>query len=542
MNENRDQWARLPEISGGNSAEAAGLNPGDILRIAKRRRWSIILGFAVVFAIAAAVALLLPPVYRASATILIEEQEIPADFVMATVTSFAEQRLQQINQRIMSTTRLLEVIEQFDLYKQMRAKRTNEEVIEQMRADVKLRQISAEVMDRRTGRPTTATIAFSLAYQGKDSPATIQKVANVLVSLFLEENLQVRERQTAETSKFLEDELRRVREELALVEKALSDYKEQHINDLPELLQLNVQQLGNTERSIERMDEQLRSQKTQVGYLQTQLANLSPFLENTDRGQLRLLETELATLRARFSEVHPDVVKTAGAVRALKAKIADKSNGAPIDPEEPDNPAYVTLSSQLSAAQSELASLTNQIAEQKRVARRYEQRIEATPKVEREYRLIAAEQANLKAKSDDLMHKVMEAKVAQGLEKGQKGERFTLIDPPRMPERPFKPNRMAIVLIGLVLGIGAGVGWAALREFNDRSVHDAATLVDGTGWPVLGEIPAIVTRRDRQRIRIRRMVSVSATCLLIVAGLIVFHLWVMDLNVFWAKVGRRLPI
>ena len=542
MNENRDQWARLPEISGGNSAEAAGLNPGDILRIAKRRRWSIILGFAVVFAIAAAVALLLPPVYRASATILIEEQEIPADFVMATVTSFAEQRLQQINQRIMSTTRLLEVIEQFDLYKQMRAKRTNEEVIEQMRADVKLRQISAEVMDRRTGRPTTATIAFSLAYQGKDSPATIQKVANVLVSLFLEENLQVRERQTAETSKFLEDELRRVQEELALVEKTLSDYKEQHINDLPELLQLNVQQLGNTERSIERMDEQLRSQKTQVGYLQTQLANLSPFLENTDRGQLRLLETELATLRARFSEVHPDVVKTAGAVRALKAKIADKSNGAPIDPEEPDNPAYVTLSSQLSAAQSELASLTNQIAEQKRVARRYEQRIEATPKVEREYRLIAAEQANLKAKSDDLMHKVMEAKVAQGLEKGQKGERFTLIDPPRMPERPFKPNRMAIVLIGLVLGIGAGVGWAALREFNDRSVHDAATLVDGTGWPVLGEIPAIVTRRDRQRIRIRRMVSVSATCLLIVAGLIVFHLWVMDLNVFWAKVGRRLPI
>jgi polysaccharide chain length determinant protein (PEP-CTERM system associated) len=541
MNDHRDQYARLPEIPGGPAGEPPALNPGDILRIAERRRWSIFLGFAVVFAITAAVALLLPPVYRASATILIEEQEIPADFVTATVTSFAEQRLQQINQRIMSTTRLIEVIEQFDLYKQMRAKKTNEEVIDQMRADVKLRQISAEVMDRRTGRPTTATIAFSLAYQGKDSPATIQKVTNVLVSLFLEENLQVRERQTAETSKFLEDEMRRVQEELALVEKRLSDFKEQHINDLPELLQLNIQQLGNTERSIERMEEQLRSQKTQEGYLQTQLANISPFLENTDRGQLRLLETELATLRARFSEAHPDVIKTDGAVKALRAKIAAKADG-PVDPMEPDNPAYITLSSQLAAAQSELSSLVNQIAEQKRVRKQYERRLEATPKVEREYRLLTAEQANLKTKSDDLMHKVMEAKVAQGLEKGQKGERFTLIDPPRLPERPFKPNRMAIVLIGLVLGIGAGVGWAALREFSDRSVHDAATLASGTGLPVLGEIPAIVTRRERSRIRIRRMVSASATCLIIVAGLIVFHFWVMDLNVFWAKLGRRLPI
>jgi hypothetical protein len=136
----------------------------------------------------------------------------------------------------------------------------------------------------------------------------------------------------------------------------------------------------------------------------------------------------------------------------------------------------------------------------------------------------------------------MEAKVAQGLEKGQKGERFTLIDPPQMPERPFKPNRMAIMLIGLVLGTGAGVGCAALREFSDRSVHDATILADGTGWPVLGEIPVIVTSGDLRRMRIRRIVSVSATCLIIIAGLIVFHLWVMDLNVLWAKVGRRLPM
>jgi polysaccharide chain length determinant protein (PEP-CTERM system associated) len=458
------------------------------------------------------------------------------------VTSFAEQRLQQINQRIMSTTRLLEVIERFDLYKKMRQKRTTEEVIDQMRADVKLRQISAEVVDRRTGRPTTATIAFSLAYQGKDSPETIQKVANVLVSLFLEENLQVRERQTAETSKFLEDEMHRVQEELALVEKRLSDYKERHINELPELLQLNIQQLGNTDRSLERMEEQLRSYKTQEGYLRTQLANLSPFMENTDRGQLKILETELATLRSRLSDAHPDVLKTTAAVKALKAKISTNADENEIDPEEPDNPAYITLASQLAATQSEITSMVNQMADQSRVRKQYEQRIEATPRVEREYRLLTAEQTSLKTKVDDLMAKAMEAKVAHGLEREQKGERFTLIDSPRLPERPFKPNRMAILLIGLVLGVGAGVGYAALCEFGDRSVHDVGALAAGTGLPVLGAIPVIMTIGDHRRIKIRRMAAASAVGLVLIVGVLAFHFWVMDLNVFWAKLGRRFPL
>lgn len=535
-----------PEITGDGleriGAPGTAISPGDYLKIAKRRKWSFLLPFFLVLAMSVAVALLLPPKYRSSATILIEEQEIPTDFVTATVTSFAEQRLQQIHQRIMSTAKLLEIIERFDLYKKMRDKRTTEEVINQMREDVRLDQISTEVMDRRTGRATVVTIAFSLSYESKDSPDAVQRVANRLVSLFLQENLEVRERQSAEASRFLEDETRRVKKELTEIEMALSKFKEKHINELPELLQVNIQGLSNSERSIERLEEQLRSIKEREEYLQTQLANLSPFLENSDRSRLQSIETELVALKTKFSDDHPDVVKTKAEIAALKNKMTSDRGENQSHPDESDNPAYVTLASQLASAQSEIRSIQNQIAEYRRTKAVYAARIESTPRVERQYQELSGRQMNIQTKYNDLMQKHMEAEVAQGLEKGQKGERFTLIDPPRLPEKPFKPNRLAIMLIGVVLGVGTGVGWAALREFADQSVRSSERLALSTGFPVLGQVPNILTLRDRRRIMIRRIASIATAMLVVVAGIAVFHLFVMDLDVFWTKLGRKLML
>lgn len=521
---------------------APALAPGDVLKIIQRRKLWLILPFLCATVIAVALVLFLPPKYRSTATILIEEQEIPADFVMATVTSFAEQRLQQINQRLMSTTNLLEIIERFDLYKKMRAKRTTEEVIEQMRKDVRLKQISTEVMDRRTGRPTVATIAFSLSYAGEDSPDTVQKVANVLVSLFLKENLEVRERQTAETSEFLEIEMQRVRKELAAVELTLSEFKEKHINELPELLQVNVQGLNNCDRSIERLEEQLRSFKEREGYLQTQLANLSPFMENSDRKRLQLLETELVELKTRYSEDHPDVVKNKAEILALKAKMAADISQRDSDPNDPDNPAYITLASQLAGNRSEIQSIYNQLEDYKNNKAAYEARIENSPRVEREYKELSGRQMNIQEKHNDLMRKHMEAKVAHGLEKGQKGERFTLIDPPRLPEKPFKPDRRAIILIGMVLGVCAGAGCTFLMEFADQSVRSEKKLSLSTGFPVLGQVPNIMSQKDRRRVFIRRLASGTTAFLVVVIGVTAFHFLVMDLNVFWAKLGRKMMV
>ena len=143
------------------------MTPGDYLDILKRRMWSLILPFLIIVIIAAGVAVMLPSVYRSTATILIEEQDIPQDFVMTTVTSFAEQRMQQIEQRIMSFSRLVEIIERAGLYPELKDKKTTEEIVEKMREDTLLEPVSAEIIDRRTGRPATATIALPFPMKAK---------------------------------------------------------------------------------------------------------------------------------------------------------------------------------------------------------------------------------------------------------------------------------------------------------------------------------------------------------------------------------------
>ena len=257
----------------------------DYFTIVKRRKWSLILPAVSVFLCAAIVALALPSIYKSTSTILIEEQDIPADFVMTTVTSYAEQRLQSIYQRIVSFSRLLEIVNRFNLYPELKEKWTTEEIVDKMREDIVLEPISAEMVDRRTGRSADATIAFSLSYEGKN-PGTVQRVANMLTSLFLEENLRVREKQTKETSEFLENEMEKVKADLSKLEAKMSAFKESHMNELPDLLQVNMQSLNNVENNIERLSEQLRSMKEREGYLQTQLANVSREDENSDKKRL----------------------------------------------------------------------------------------------------------------------------------------------------------------------------------------------------------------------------------------------------------------
>jgi polysaccharide chain length determinant protein (PEP-CTERM system associated) len=515
----------------------------DYILILKRRKLSIIIPVVAIFVISAVTAILLPPIYKSTSTILIEEQEIPADFVMATVTSFVEQRLQSINQRIMSTSRLLGIINRFELYPDLREKLTTEQIVEKMRKAITLTTISAEVVDKRTGRPSSATVAFTLTYEGKGIPDKVQRVANVLASLFLEENLRVRERQTRETSQFLKNELKKLKIDLDRIEAQISAYKAKHINELPEVFQVNMQSLNNTERNIDRSNQQLQSLKEREGYLQTQLASITPLEKMTeDKRRLRELRVQLANLETRFTEEYPDVIKTKEEINKLEERIKDSDNSAGSADSLPDNPAYITLASQLASTQSEIESVKRQIADLNIKAEDYRRRIEATPKVEETYKSLIIERNSTQAKYDDLARKFLEARVAHGLEKEQKGERFTIIDPARLPEKPYKPNRMAIMMIGLVLGVAAGVAVASIKEFTDSSVRGADMLSMFTSFPVLAGIPEIITAKDIRRKKIMRTIQAMGFIALVVGGLLIFHFLVMDLNIFWAKLMRRLAM
>jgi uncharacterized protein involved in exopolysaccharide biosynthesis len=189
----------------------------------------------------------------------------------------------------------------------------------------------------------------------------------------------------------------------------------------------------------------------------------------------------------------------------------------------------VNLRAQAEAAGREVDSLLSQRREVQAKITRLETLLEQSPAVERDYRDLLREHENATARYREVTYKQMTARVAESLEKDSKGERFTLIDPPQLPERPLSPNRPLILLVGLCLAVIGGIGWAVLREALDRSVHGVADLVRHAGAPLLGVLPELVTPEQRRR-RVRlRWLTVTGLLVALVAGLTLLHLFYMPL-------------
>ena len=510
---------------------------GDLIDIVKRRKWYLILPALGIFLLSIVVVLALPSIYQSTSTILIEEQSIPREYVTSTVSEYAEQRLQTINQTIMSTTRLTEIIKRFNLYADLREKETLDSVIERMRKkDIKFETISADVIDRRTGRPTAATIAFSLSYKGKN-PGVVQQVANMLASLYLEENLRVRGQQAEGATKFMEEERKAVEAQMAAIDKQIAAFKQKNVDTLPELSQYNLQNLDRLEQDLIRQNDTLKELKEKETYLQSQLASIPLDTSDPNKERLKELRVKLVNLENRFTDEYPDVKKTKAEIADLEKKLRSNRNSVN---NMPDNPAYVTLSAQLASTRSEIASVRRQISSLNKKQNDYQHRITHTPRVEEDYKMLMTQRNNLQAKYDDLTKKYMESKVASGLEKGQMGERFTLMDAANFPEKPVSPNVPAILLIGLILGIGAGVGSASFKEFTDQSVYSAEVLSAAISIPVLAVIPEIYTAGEIKKKKMLNRYIAIGIGLAAVCAVVIVHFFFMDLDVLWTKIMRKI--
>ncbi|MEA2109169.1 MAG: GNVR domain-containing protein [Pseudomonadota bacterium] len=566
--------------------------------IIRRQKILFLVTFASIFTLSVIVAFVLPPVYRSQSTILIEEQQIPQEFVQTTITSYVEERLQVITQQILSRPRLLEIINQFNLYPDMRDRFTTEEIVQKMRDAINFEMINTEVTDRRTGRSTTATIAFSLAYEG-ENPSTVQKVTNKLTSLYLEANLKTREQRASNITTFLEKELKNLKEKIGEQESKISQFKQQHGQELPEYRSVNMQALSRLNQQIDQAAMQIRSQQERKIYLEGQLANVDPLLPVvTDEGKtvmnprerLKYLRLQLISLQSRLSDKHPDVKRMIGEIAELETKVGDTNDSlgkikrlkdsedrlailkGKLGPKHPDviklekeikllkqqiekqqsqtainaasennpeNPAYINLKTQIASATMEINSLKQ---EKKRIEEKinhYQQLIDNIPLVEKEYNDLIRDQQTDQAKYQEIMNKLLEAKVSQEMEESQQAERFTIIDPALTPERPAKPNRLAIVLIGFVLALGAGVGLAAVRENLNDAIKTEEELGRLTGLPVLTSIPLMESDKERRQKRNKKLIVVLILGLVIALGLLLFHLYVMPLDILTLKLQRK---
>jgi protein tyrosine kinase modulator len=552
-----------------------------------------------VMLIAILVALLLPSIYESKSTILIEEQQIPPDFVKSTVTGYAGQRIESLNQQILSRTKLLDIINQFNLYANLKGKDTTEDIVDNMRGDINIDLISADMADqknRRPGRPPGEqgmTIAFSIAYRGKN-PDTVQKVAGTLASLYLQENIKTREQQAKTTTKFLETELKEIEDQIDAIGKKITAFKTTHEGLLPELVQFNQSQADRLQRDIDQTNVQIQAAEDRKIYLEGQLATVkpdTPMISSTGErvldpeSRLRELQVKLCDLQSKFSDNYPDVIKckremaelrkmtgaTGGSpslqrkkLTDLKAELAEKLGhysaqhpeviklkkeiaelekmpvaSKPAKPlSQPDNPAYVNLLTNVDSANNDIQSLKLQKVDLESKLKMYRKRLEDEPKVEQEYLGLTRDYQNASTKHQEILNKIMEARISEGMEESQKAEKFTIIDPASYPEKPVAPKRGLIALAGLILGLGAGLGMVALAENLDHSVKTTDELAWLTGLPVLGRIVHIVTPEDIARQKHRRHLIWSITGISIFAFILIFHFFVMDLWILYARVGR----
>jgi uncharacterized protein involved in exopolysaccharide biosynthesis len=510
-----------------------------------------------------------------------------------------EERLQMITQVVLSRTKLLEVIDEFDLYHEMKRWHTSEEIVQEMRQDVQMKPIQAQVVNPQSGRPGSATIAFTLSYEGK-TPKKVVQVANKLVSLYLRENIETREEKARTTVEFLEEQLEALRVEITDIEARIADFEDEHVSELPELMNLNLQSMQRLEGEIERTKEQIVSLESLEMYLKGQLATVDPMelsgsefrspeeelqAMRLDLARISAIRTEehpdvvslkkriekmknevvpqmnlpgsfhnleekqeaLGTALERFSEEHPDVVRLRREVSALVEEKARSEMGSQkvtelaID-QKPTNPIYINLQSQIANVGMKIDRAKRELETLKQRHDRYVRRVENTPEVKQEFRALKRGYANAQAKYQETMARMLAAREAKGLEESNMAEKFRLIDPPVIPEKPASPNRILIILIGFIFGIGSGVGFCVLGEFMDQSVHQPDELTRAFGIPVLVVTPHWDSCLDRTKRRLKRWALAGCTLGVVVGGFMAVHYLFRPLDVLWVQITRKLGI
>lgn len=562
----------------------------DYIVAIRKRKISIAAIFSLVLLMAVLIAFLLPPIYKSSATILIEQQEIPPELVMSTVTSYAAERIQTIQAKVMSRTNLLKIIEKFNLYEDERKFETNEEIIARMHEDVSLDIISAEVVDPRTGRPSEATIAFTLSFKG-ESPAKVQRVSNELTSLYLNENLTSRAEKASETALFFKEETQRLATQIDVLESKLAAFKQEHANALPELQQLNLSVLQRKETEITSIDTALRALEEKRFYLSGQLAQTDPGVQGAAE-RLASLRTAYTSIKSKYSAEHPDVIKLKNEIESLEKETGEPENASNIAEElkilntqlvqkkqkytaehpdivrlqakinalnkelvatqkkpvdeyysaQPENPLYITIKTQLAGVESEIKSLKTQRALGLKKINEIEKSLYAAPQVERNYLVLKRDYGNAVSRYQETKAKQMQADVAKQLESESKGEKFTLIDPAALPEKPVSPNRTAIIFLGFVLALGSSLGFAIVADVISGAVRGARSIQRSLGALPLAVIPYEPNLQDSlkaKRIKKRVVILFLAT---ILSALLIMHFLVSPLDVLWFRILRKLDI
>jgi polysaccharide chain length determinant protein (PEP-CTERM system associated) len=495
--------------------------------MAMRRIWWIIIPFLLSLLIGLGWYLRLPKIYRASTLILVQPQKVPQEYVREIVSVDIEDRLRTITQQVTSRTNLEKIIGEFNLYSEPNAPVFMEDKVEGLR-----KRITVDV----SGGGRQGANAFQISFIGP-YPKQVADVANALTSYFIAENLKLREDQAIGTAEFLTEELETIRRRLIEKEAELKRYRESFMGGLPEQLETNLRILERLQDQLVTNQENLREAQNRRLLVQQQLADARKTREGITlpppapatpgeepQESLEQMKDHLASLEARYTQRHPDVIR-------LKKKIADleaKQESAPKKAEViPENTAFIeaerSMINQLREIDLQIQNLKAEAVHLNAQIKRNEALVENTPKREQELLSLNRDYDNIRETYNSLLNRKLEAELAVSMERKQKGEQFRILDPAKVPMKPFKPDMRRIFLMSLFLGLAVGCGLAYIREMMDTSFRRPEDIEDFLHVPVIASLPFSYNAKEIRSMKRKKVVGVVAVGLsfIILAVLIV---------------------
>lgn len=513
--------------------EEQGLKLGDLERIVRRRLPLMAAVAGTIFLASIVVAALLPNVYVASATLLVEPQTISKRLIESGVAeSDLNNRLHLMTMQILSRPRLSKLIDDLKLYPDLADEETREEIIEEMRKHIRVEPVLPELETQELRGRSNREIVINTfrLYFSYDNAVTAAAVANRLANDFIDEHIKERVQLSGDTSEFIEAELQRLQGRIREVEAQTAQVKADNPGRLPEDLVSNQRLLENAIDNLRRAQRDLaEAQSDEAFYRQQSLqaqAVATPNDEANPQRRLEMLQLKLGEYRSRgFTAKHPDVLSTEQEIAQLQQRIETEGGATETPRSLPQQQAEAEVRRaqlKIQSGQQDIERLTKQVEE-------IQSRIATSPRVEEQLVALRREYESLSKNVDEYGAKRLEAATAANMERRQKGEQFRVLDSAVPPPEPASPRRLVIVVVGLMLGVALGGGVGLLLESADSSFHGARDLQQKLRIPVLAEIPAILLDADRasaRRHRIRMAVATTAVVLLVLVGSGGGYFWV----------------
>jgi protein tyrosine kinase modulator len=482
----------------GDSAWQAASRPLSLIRMLWKQKLAVVLTWFTLSAATIIVVLRLSPVYKAETVILVDSQAIPAKFVDATVSANLREQLATLGQQILSNARLWKIIETFNLYPEQRRDLPMQEVVQRMRSDLQVR-VESGWSDERPG-------AFRVSMQGAN-PVVVAQVVNQLGGLFVEENSRTREMHAEGTLQFLQSQLDEAKKTLDEQEERVTEFKLKYNGELPEqeaaltasLAQLSVELQGNQDAISRAYSNQatLRS-GLRVAQAVAEISdrldqeppeNQPPASQSIQKPEdvRKAMEAELASLLTKYTDSYPRVQLLRAGIARLKALEHREQLASSVDPQHTEG-----LKMQLAAVDRELerrTQETQQLLQQIHSAQLHLSRI---PIREQQMAALTRDYEISKTNYKSLLDKLNAAKLAAQMERRQKAERFTILEPAHPPHSPDKPNRPLLLEVGGVLSFAAALMLGLVREVKKNQVLGEWELPGGL--LVYGRVPSIGSR------------------------------------------------